>query len=583
MKHTRAWTLLLLTLVPGLSLPGSVQADSRIFIAGGGEGEDYATSVFRRLGEVWEPPLGLYGDYSTQIELAIDSSGMLQDCRIKRGSGHDTFDTSACGAAYKAGRFAPPPDGQPTRLLCTLQSQRSPETPEDPDEVLKQQVRERVQRDREYRVREAGYAEEDARARAEAVARERGETFGGYEFIPGQHIPGAKELQERTPIKALPEPRAKGAGEEAAQAKPAEPVVPGPVISRYPPKPELTDLVIETGKGDGKGVRVRTKDAAPDVEAAPETMPVQPAQPAQSSGAKTRAADAADRPDQDAGRAVPAGQDAPAQPQAEEAAEKAQPKAADTASARPATTSGWVLPQPPLPPKGVKGRVIDPSPRTEAARPAAMPSAEQQRTAGSKTAPARPAAAKVAAQPGAPGQKAEPAKPARAESAKAAPAKAEPARPAAQIPAAQKTRPQQTAGHTAAAAPAGSGKSADKTAAQPQVSPSDKPAPQPDPQPAARSSARKPAADWQLPQPPLPPRGVQGKVIDPAAEATPFPLTPERKAEIAAENAARKAARAARKAEEAMAGKADAAMAGKADAAMAGEAEAAAKAPVPAH
>ena len=169
MKHTRAWTLFLLVLTPGLAYPDMAWAAQRIFIAGGLSGENYAAGVFGRIGEVWDPPQGLYGEYRTEIELLIDSSGMLQDCVVKHSSGHDTFDTSACGAAHKVGRFAPPPDGQAVRLACTLQIRKPSETPVDPDEELKRQVRERAQRDREYRVREAGYAEEDARARAEAV------------------------------------------------------------------------------------------------------------------------------------------------------------------------------------------------------------------------------------------------------------------------------------------------------------------------------------------------------------------------------------------------------------------------------
>ena len=258
MKHTRAWTLFLLVLTPGLAYPDMAWAAQRIFIAGGLSGENYAAGVFGRIGEVWDPPQGLYGEYRTEIELLIDSSGMLQDCVVKRSSGHDTFDTSACGAAHKVGRFAPPPDGQAVRLACTLQIRKPSETPVDPDEELKRQVRERAQRDREYRVREAGYAEEDARARAEAVARERGESFAGYEFAPGQHIPGARELRERTPVKPLPEPKSRSLEEKR---EPSQVVVPGPVISRYPPKPELTDLVIESRDIRNNDVHVQTVPA----------------------------------------------------------------------------------------------------------------------------------------------------------------------------------------------------------------------------------------------------------------------------------------------------------------------------------
>lgn len=540
MKDTRAWTLLLLLLAPGLSLPDGAQADSRIFIAGGAEGEDYATTVFRRLGEVWEPPFGLYGSYSTQIELSIDSSGMLMDCRIMRRSGHDTFDTSACGAAHKIGRFAPPPDGQPTRLVCTLQSQKSPEPPADPDEVLKEQVRERVRRDRDYRVREAGHAEEDARARAEAVARERGETFAGYEFAPGQHIPGAKELQERTPIKILPDPKSKVTADEEKAARPAEPVVPGPVISRYPPEPELTDLVIETG--EKSRVQVRTRDAVPPASSAPETPAARPAadrvKAPEQVPDSTPPAKAVQKAPLEEESVPPAESKEPEQVRpepakaeqmlAEQAAEPAEAAAAPASpAAKPAqASSDWVIPQPPLPPEGVKGRVIDPS-----AKPVYLPSAERRSAAAVQKAAATtrqqaPEKAAATAETSAGQPTAQPA----AQPVRPAPAgKTAPAGKAAPAVNAQQPVPQK-----ATAAPADSGKSADKTAVRP----------------ASPASADKtaPDTDWQVPQPPLPPEGVKGRVIDPAAEATPFPLSPERKAEIAAENAARRAAREAEKA-----------------------------------
>ena len=349
MKHTRAWTLFLLALTPGLAFPDMPCAAPRIFIAGGVSGEDYAAGVFGRIGEVWEPPQGLFGEYRTEIELLIDSSGMLQDCVVKRSSGHDTFDTSACGAAHKVGRFAPPPDGQAVRLACTLQIQKPVEEAVDPDEELKRQVRERAQRDREYRVREAGYAEEDARARAEAVARERGESFAGYEFAPGQHIPGAKELRERTPIKSLPEPKSRPQEEKK---EPAEAVVPGPVISRYPPKPELTDLVIESrdirnNEATAQAAAAR-KDAKPEKKESLQREEI-PETRGNVSGKDDQGKSKAEGGGSSVSRAAERG------PQASSAAGHE-----ETSGQKQKAKSDWVLPQPPLPPAKVTGKVIDP-------------------------------------------------------------------------------------------------------------------------------------------------------------------------------------------------------------------------------
>lgn len=383
MKHVRAHTLLLLALAPGLACTACTDASwaaSRIFIAGGVSGEEYASGVFARLGEVWEPPQGIYGEYGTEIELLIDSSGMLQDCAVKRSSGHDTFDASACGAAHKIGRFAPPPDGHPIRITCTLKVQKPADPVPDPDEELKRQVRERSQRDREYKVREAGYAEEDARARAEAVARERGESFSGYEFVPGQYIPGAKELRERTPIKPLPEPRSKPQTEATEQEKTGEAVVPGPVISRYPPKPELTDLVIESEE-------IRAK-AEPKSKAAPKPKPepasAAPARQGDKSGKQitpraSEAQESLDRNDR-----------ASAATDRKTAKERASAASGQTGTAKKGASSDWVIPQPPLPPKNVTGKVIDP------AAPA-MPfplSEERKAEIAAETAAARAARAK---------------------------------------------------------------------------------------------------------------------------------------------------------------------------------------------
>ena len=566
MKHTRAWTLFLLVLTPGLAYPDMAWAAQRIFIAGGLSGENYAAGVFGRIGEVWDPPQGLYGEYRTEIELLIDSSGMLQDCVVKHSSGHDTFDTSACGAAHKVGRFAPPPDGQAVRLACTLQIRKPSETPVDPDEELKRQVRERAQRDREYRVREAGYAEEDARARAEAVARERGESFAGYEFAPGQHIPGARELRERTPVKPLPEPKSRSLEEKR---EPSQVVVPGPVISRYPPKPGLTDLVIESRDIRNNDVHVQTVPAGKvDGQEKKNSLQKEEAPGTNFSG----------QSEQEKLKAEESKISAPGVVGKTAQESSAAAKHETTSAQGPGARQDWVVPQPPLPSAQVKGRVIDPkAPATPlplsderkaeiAAEAEAARSLRREGASGQSSAKAVPAPSVTdKATRKSPAAKHE-ATSTQGQEAKVDWVVPQPPPPSAQVkgrvidPKASATQlPLSDERKAEIAAEAEAARSLRREGASGQSSAKAVPAPSVTDKATRKSPAAKhepdsaqgqgAKVDWVVPQPPLPSTKVQGKVIDPKAPVTPFPLSDERKAEIAAEVEAARAARALRREE----------------------------------
>ncbi len=62
-----------------------------------------------------------------------------------------------------------------------------------------------------FSTQRAGWAEEDARYKAEKAARAQGQTFEGYDFVPGQNIPGAREILER-PSRVQPGPQHPQAG-----------------------------------------------------------------------------------------------------------------------------------------------------------------------------------------------------------------------------------------------------------------------------------------------------------------------------------------------------------------------------------
>ena len=471
-----------LALLALLSVSAS-QAATHTLISGGVSGEDYAQSVFRRIGEVWVAPQGLHGNFRTEIELSIDSSGMLSDCRVVRPSGLEALDSSTCGAAYKIGRFAPPPEGQPIRLVCSFQIQKTQAEEDDPDKALMEEVRAHARRQTEYRTREAGYAEEDARARAEAAARERGETFAGYDFVPGQDIPDAPTLLQRTPTVVVA-PR-DGAQNKAAAEKPsaegtkAQPVAPGHIISRYPPRPGDQELVVDP---HGK---------KPAAEATPgSAQPVQPAQDMKS------AQDVADKGQ----GAAKSGKDSQPAGQAETKAQPAQE---------------YVLPQPPLPPRGVRGRVINPAAPATALPLSARPDEKAEK---SQTPAASP---EKGAQP-APKKAPSTAKPVSAQPASKVQKPAAGTEKGASAQGKVPLQPQQ---------PPLPPKGVKGQVIEPASPAKDRPV---SVQPAGK--VQKPAASPEkgvqsaqvetLPQPPLPPRGVKGRVIDPAAPVTPLPVTP---------------------------------------------------------
>ena len=465
------------------------QAATHTLISGGVSGEDYAQSVFRRLGEVWVAPQGLHGDFRTEIVLSIDSSGMLSDCRVVRPSGLEALDSSTCGAAYKIGRFAPPPDGQPIDLVCSFQIQKTQAEEDDPDKALMEEVRAHARRQTEYRTREAGYAEEDARARAEAAARERGETFAGYDFVPGQDIPDAPTLLQRTPtVVVAPSPQdqkkaAAGKGEVSAEGNKAQPVVPGHIISRYPPVPGAHELVVDPhAKRPAAQVAPALAQTGKGAQATAHEPPHDTAR-----GGKNSAASGRDR-----------------QPQAET---EAQP------------VSKYVLPQPPLPPKGVQGQVIEPG-KPAAERPvSAKPAKDQQSAAesqadvsGAGQAKARAgkiaqSAAEAGAQPAPKYVLPQPPLPSKGVRGRVI----EPGKPAAERPVSAKLAKDQQPAAESQADVSGAGQAKARAGKSAQ---------------SAAETGAQPAPKYVLPQPPLPPKGVKGQVIDPAAPVAPLPVTP---------------------------------------------------------
>lgn len=199
--------LLLLAPLAGDPLPALAAG----VVTGGTADDGYVASAFEKLGRQWSPPPGLHGDFKVQVEVRINERGGIAGCRTRQSSGMDAFDAAACGAVEQAGNLGVPPGGKPMTLYCTFQSQREHERRPDPDERLQKEVRARMEAENRFSTQRAGWAEEDARYKAEKAARAQGQTFEGYDFVPGQNIPGAREILER-PSRVQPGPQHPQAG-----------------------------------------------------------------------------------------------------------------------------------------------------------------------------------------------------------------------------------------------------------------------------------------------------------------------------------------------------------------------------------
>ncbi|MBO4684537.1 MAG: TonB C-terminal domain-containing protein, partial [Desulfovibrio sp.] len=180
-------------------------------VTGGTADDGYVASAFEKLGRHWSPPPGLHGDFKVQVEVLVDGHGDIAGCTTRQSSGMDAFDAAACGAVEQAGNLGVPPGGKPLTLYCTFQSQRERERRPDPDEELQKEIRARMEAQNRFSTQRAGWAEEDARYKAEKAARAQGQTFEGYDFVPGQNIPGAREILDR-PVRVQPGPQHPAAG-----------------------------------------------------------------------------------------------------------------------------------------------------------------------------------------------------------------------------------------------------------------------------------------------------------------------------------------------------------------------------------
>ncbi|MCR5258059.1 MAG: TonB C-terminal domain-containing protein [Desulfovibrio sp.] len=227
-------------------------------VTGGTANDGYVACAFEKIGRHWSPPPGLHGDFTVQVEVIIDERGGIAGCTTRQSSGMVAFDAAACGAVEQTGNLGVPPGNKPMTLYCTFQSQRERERLPDPDEKLQKDIRARMDAQNRFSTQRAGWAEEDARYKAEKAARAQGQTFEGYDFSPGQNIPGAREILER-PVRVQPGPQHSDGGAGKGKASPggaSANSIAGPVagmpVSRVgrgsPQQEEEADLAVAPGK-----------------------------------------------------------------------------------------------------------------------------------------------------------------------------------------------------------------------------------------------------------------------------------------------------------------------------------------------
>ncbi|MBQ1538924.1 MAG: TonB C-terminal domain-containing protein [Desulfovibrio sp.] len=247
-------------------------------VTGGTADDGYVASAFEKLGRHWSPPPGLHGDFKVQVEVLVDGHGDIAGCKTRQSSGMDAFDAAACGAVEQAGNLGVPPGGKPLTLYCTFQSQRERERRPDPDEELQKDIRARMEAQNRFSTQRAGWAEEDARYKAEKAARAQGQTFEGYDFVPGQNLPGAREILDR-PVRVQPGPQhpAAGAGRsdsatDATAARPAPGAAAGSPASRAGEDSSLpedeADLAVAPGRHPSQEKPEDAREVTPQAQGA---------------------------------------------------------------------------------------------------------------------------------------------------------------------------------------------------------------------------------------------------------------------------------------------------------------------------
>ena len=105
-------------------------------IMSSGQDEGYSGKVMDKVIAKWSPPKQLKKESSLRLSVSIDGEGEVMDCRVRKSSGLEALDASACAAVKAAAPYGSPPYGMPAEIFLAFWS-GSPDSVVTPDPVLR--------------------------------------------------------------------------------------------------------------------------------------------------------------------------------------------------------------------------------------------------------------------------------------------------------------------------------------------------------------------------------------------------------------------------------------------------------------
>lgn len=201
----------------GLCLVSVSPAPGASLVAAG-QDDGYSGAVMDKVVGKWKPPAQLKGDFRLKMLLSLDGEGNVADCKIRKSSGLQALDVSACAAARAAAPFGQPPYGMPADIHFSFWTGGAtglqPEAKEVADATHARAASEN-----------ARVANERARAMAEDAAKKSGKTLNSP--VPAEdgartHPDTKKTIDKKIAPKTVAE---KSSPSPAPQ--PATPITPG--------------------------------------------------------------------------------------------------------------------------------------------------------------------------------------------------------------------------------------------------------------------------------------------------------------------------------------------------------------------
>ncbi len=191
-----------------------------------GQDEGYSGRVLEKIVRKWEPPQQLKRELRLTVVISVDGSGDLLECKVKKASGLNALDASACAAVRAAAPFGSPPYGMPAELYFSFWN-GSPEG-RAPDDPQKPGVDTSAAEAASAR---ALMANENARARADEAAKKTGKHLDiGKKEQQRDSVESATAKPKAAPVK-LEAPKTAVAKKSAAEAEPAPAVKSGKVAA----------------------------------------------------------------------------------------------------------------------------------------------------------------------------------------------------------------------------------------------------------------------------------------------------------------------------------------------------------------